>query len=133
MPIRAERPHVGTDPVSVRHTHLSIHQDRINIRAEQGRKKSHAVGRPNWHGYRTETGSVPTCGLTAEPHNISLTLLCLDIYANAAYRSKWVGRWGLLLPVHYLSEKWREFFGHSFVLLETWMVASAVAQFARLE
>ena len=44
-----------------------------------------------------------------------------------------VGRGGLLLPVHYLSEKWGEFFGHSFVLLETWMVASAVAQFARLE
>ena len=66
MPIRAERPHVGTDPVSVRYIHLSIHQDRINIRAGQGRKKSHAVGRPNWHGYRTDTGSVPTCGLSAE-------------------------------------------------------------------
>ena len=26
----------------------------------------YAVGRPNWHGARTDTGSVPTCGLTPE-------------------------------------------------------------------
>ena len=25
-----------------------------------------AVGRPSWRGYRTDTGSVPTCGLTPE-------------------------------------------------------------------
>ena len=44
--------HVGTAPVSVR---TRTRQDEI----------CYAVGRPNWHGARTDTGSVPTCGRSA--------------------------------------------------------------------
>ncbi|EHO69635.1 hypothetical protein HMPREF9140_01325 [Prevotella micans F0438] len=49
----AARPHVGTDPVSVR-----THQ----IRAEYIMRAVDKIGM----GYRTDTGSVPTCGLAAE-------------------------------------------------------------------
>ena len=87
LPIRAKRPHVGTDPVSVRYIHLSIHQDRINIRAEQGRKNLMRSADRIGMGIGQ---TVPTCGLTAEPHNISLTLLCLYIYAHSAY---WPSGW----------------------------------------
>ncbi len=52
MSIRAERPHVGTDPVSVRLSANSIY-------------RPHNVFRPVVSGCGQTRGSVPTCGLIA--------------------------------------------------------------------
>ena len=48
MPTRAEGPHVGTDPVSVRLSVNSVY-------------RPHNIFRPVVR-VRTDTGSVPTCG-----------------------------------------------------------------------
>ena len=39
--------------------HLPIRKDGINIREDQGRKKSHAVGRPNWQRVSDRHGVCP--------------------------------------------------------------------------
>ena len=41
--------------------HLSIRQDGINIRADQGRKKSHAVGIPNWQRVSDSKSPLGVC------------------------------------------------------------------------
>ena len=63
----AARPHVGTDPVSVRTRQIRVGTDPVSVRTHQIRAEyiMRSVDRIGKR-YRTDTGSVPTCGLTAE-------------------------------------------------------------------
>ena len=63
----AARPHVGTDPVSVRTRQIRVGTDPVSVRTHQIRAEyiMRSVDRIG-KGYRTDTGSVPTCGLAAE-------------------------------------------------------------------